>query len=48
MSKTGYSIWSELAKHLAEVCDVRSRRSHCYKWARLLVLIAAAQLARRG
>ncbi len=45
MSEADYSVWSGLAKQLAEVVDVRSLRGRRYEWAYLLVLLAAALLA---
>ena len=45
MSTADYTTWSGLAKHLAQVCDVRSRRGQRYEWPYLLVLLALALLA---
>ena len=45
MSTADYNRWSGLAQHLAQVCDVRSRRGQRYEWSYLLVLLAAALMA---
>jgi predicted transposase YbfD/YdcC len=45
MSTADYSTWQGLAKYLAQVCDVRSRRGQRYEWPYLLVLLAAALTA---
>ena len=45
MSTADYTTWNGLAKYLAQVCDVRSRRGQRYEWSYLLVLLAAALLA---
>ena len=45
MSTADYNTWSGLAKYLAQVCDVRSRRGQRYEWPYLLVLLAAALMA---
>ena len=45
MSTADYTTWKGLAKYLAQVCDVRSRRGQRYEWSYLLVLLAAALLA---
>ena len=45
MSTEDYSTWSGLARYLAQVYDVRSRRGQRDEWSYLLVLLAAALLA---
>src|SRR5215213_4220305 len=45
MSTADYTTWDGLAKYLAQVCDVRSRRGQRYEWPYLLVLLAAALMA---
>ncbi len=45
MSTADYTTWQGLAKDLAQVCDVRSRRGQRYEWPYLLVLLAVALLA---
>lgn len=45
MSTADYTTWNGLAKYLAQVCDVRSRRGQRYEWPYLLVLLAAALTA---
>src|SRR5512144_2145891 len=45
MSTADHTTWDGLAKYLAQVYDVRSRRGQRYEWPCLLVLLAAALLA---